>query len=281
MASMTCHYYSSTLGNNIAINVIIPTPQGNEQIVDQDIQKQYQYETGLPVVYLLHGAYGDFSSWIRYSNIERYAQERCCAVVMASAGNYFYQDMYRGSAYRTFFTEELPMFITSVFPVSKKREDTYIAGFSMGGYGAWYLALSAPHLYAKAASMSGALDIAVLYRQASDGAIDNPFPWHDIFQDPEALSGSDRDLFTLYEQCRKNNTAPSLYQACGTGDFLYDINRSVKKRMEDMQADLVYEEGPGGHNWDFISSLYRLSLNIRWKYMACWASTGLRSRIAS
>ena len=138
MASMTCHYYSSTLGNNIAINVIIPTPQGNEQIVDQDIQKQYQYETGLPVVYLLHGAYGDFSSWIRYSNIERYAQERCCAVVMASAGNYFYQDMYRGSAYRTFFTEELPMFITSVFPVSKKREDTYIAGFSMGGYGAWY-----------------------------------------------------------------------------------------------------------------------------------------------
>ena len=165
MASMTCHYYSSTLGNNIAINVIIPTPQGNEQIVDQDVQKQYQYETGLPVVYLLHGAYGDFSSWIRYSNIERYAQERCCAVVMASAGNFFYQDMYHGSAYRTFFTEELPVFITSVFPVSSKKEDTYIAGFSMGGYGAWYLALSAPHLYAKAASMSGALDIAALYKQ--------------------------------------------------------------------------------------------------------------------
>lgn len=79
----------------------------------------------------------------------------------------------------------------------------------------------------------------------------DPFPWHDIFQDPEALSGSDKDLFTLYEQCRKNNTAPSLNQACGTEDFLYDINRSVKKRMEDMQADLVYEEGPGGHNWDF------------------------------
>ena len=143
------------------------------------------------------------------------------------------------------------MFITSVFPVSKKREDTYIAGFSMGGYGAWYLALSAPHLYAKAASMSGALDIAVLYKQATGGAIDNPFPWHDIFQNPEALSGSDRDLFALYGQCRNDNTAPRLYQACGTGDFLYEINRSVKKRMEDMQADLVYEEGPGGHNWDF------------------------------
>ena len=222
MASMTCHYYSSTLGNNIAINVIIPTPQGNEQIVDQDVQKQYQYETGLPVVYLLHGAYGDFSSWIRYSNIERYAQERCCAVVMASAGNFFYQDMYHGSAYRTFFTEELPVFITSV---------------------------------------SGALDIAALYKQASEGAIDNPFPWHDIFRNPEMLSGSDKDLFALYEQCRNNHMVPSLYQACGTEDFLYDINRSVKMRMEDMQADLVYEEGPGGHNWDFWDAYIRRILD--------------------
>ena len=65
------------------------------------------------------------------------------------------------------------------------------------------------------------------------------------------LSGSDKDLFALYEQCRNNNMVPSLYQACGTEDFLYDINRSVKMRMEEMQADLVYEEGPGGHNWDF------------------------------
>ena len=68
--------------------------------------------------------------------------------------------------------------------------------------------ISAPYLYAKAASMSGALDIAVLYRQASDGSIDNPFPWHDIFQDPEALSGSDRNLFTRYEQCRKSRRHP-------------------------------------------------------------------------
>ena len=101
------------------------------------------------------------------------------------------------------------------------------------------LALSTPHLYAKAASMSGALDIAALYEQASGGAIDNPFPWHDIFQNPEMLSGSDKDLFALYERCRRNNMVPSLYQACGTEDFLYDINRSVKLRMEDMQADLV------------------------------------------
>ena len=251
MASMNCHYYSATLKNNISLNVVIPSPQGNEQIVDKSVQAQYGYESGLPVVYLLHGAYGDYSSWMRYSNVERYAQDRRCALVMASAGNNFYQDMYRGLAYRKFFTEELPTFITSVFPVSKKREDTYIAGFSMGGYGAWYLALSTPDLYSKAASMSGALDIAASYEQSASGIIDNPFPWNDIFEHPEALAGGDRDLLELYRRCQENGTAPSLYQACGTEDFLYKMNQEANSRMKNMGADLIYEEGPGGHNWDF------------------------------
>ncbi len=251
MAFMTCHFYSSTMKRNTAINVIIPTPQGNEQITDTATQERYAYDKGLPVVYLLHGAYGDYCSWMRFSNIERYAQEHCCAVVMASGGNEFYQDMYRGLSYRTFFTQELPAFITSIFPVSKRREDTFIAGFSMGGYGAWYLALSTPGLYSKAASMSGALDLAASYESARKGKIDSPFPWNEIFENPEALEGSDRDLFFLYEKCRQNGVIPELYQACGTEDFLYEMNQAAKRRMEDMGAVITYDEGPGGHNWDF------------------------------
>lgn len=251
MASMNCHYYSSTLQSNISLNVIIPTPQGNEQIISQTVQDHYNYESGLPVVYLLHGAYGDYSSWIRYSNIERYAQDRCIAVVMASAGNNFYQDMDQGLPYHTFFTKELPAFITSVFPISKKREDTYVAGFSMGGYGAWYLALSQPGRYAKAASMSGALDIAGLYQNVKNGSVSGPFPWEAIFKDPDALAGSDRDLFELLARCQTEGTVPSLYQVCGTEDFLYETNTAVRDRLKQMGADLLYKEGPGGHNWDF------------------------------
>ncbi len=251
MASMTCHYYSSTLMRNIALNIIVPTPTSNEQIVDENTQKQYGYETGLPVVYLLHGAYGDFSSWIRFSNIERYAQDRHIVAVMASCGNNFYQDMAKGDKYQTFFTRELPSFIRSIFPVSKKREDTYVAGFSMGGYGAWYLALSAPEVFAKSASLSGALDIAGLYEQALSGTVDSPFSWDAIFGNPATLAGSDKDLFELYARCQKNGLAPELYQACGTEDFLYQMNLDARKRMADLGANVLYEEGPGGHNWDF------------------------------
>lgn len=251
MASIHCQYYSFALKHNVDINVIIPTPEGNEQITSDETKKMYPYKDGLPVVYLLHGAYGNYSSWLRFSNIERYAQKSCCVIVMANADNSFYQDMYSGSAFYTYFTEELPVFITSLFPVSKKREKTYVAGLSMGGYGAWYLALSKPELYSKAASMSGALDIVKLYEMAQTGKIEAPFLWNQLFEKPNELEGSTADLFKLIDDCQKKKLVPELYQACGTNDFLYDMNHSVLERLNKKGVSVIYEDGPGEHDWDF------------------------------
>lgn len=103
MASMNCHYYSYSLGHTVDVNVFVPTPEGNEQITSESAKKAFPYEKGLPVLYLLHGAFGDYSSWMRFSNIERYAQKHCCVVVMASAENSFYQDMYHETATSPFF----------------------------------------------------------------------------------------------------------------------------------------------------------------------------------
>lgn len=251
MAVMTCNYFSFALKRNTTINVFIPTPEGNEQITNDNVKQHYRYKEGLPVVYLLHGAYGNYSSWFRFSNVERYAQKHCCALVMASADNNFYQDMYLGDDYHTFFTKELPEIVTNLFPISKKREDTYVAGFSMGGYGAWYLALSNPEKYCKAASMSGALDIAALYKQNTANVIPAPISWNQLFEHPEALEGSKADLIRLYDDCVAAGIVPELYQTCGTDDFLYDMNLSVKEQMEQRKASLVYREGDGGHTWDF------------------------------
>ena len=105
---MTCNFFSFALKSNVSANLFIPTPEGNEQITDETVRQRYQYETGLPVVYLLHGAYGNYFSWMRFSNVERYAQKHCCVLVMASAENSFYHDMYHGGAYYSFFSKELP-----------------------------------------------------------------------------------------------------------------------------------------------------------------------------
>lgn len=253
MALMETHYYSFSMKSNITLNVFVPTPGSSEQITEMNHTDKYDYDAGLPVLYLLHGAYGDAFSWVRYSNIDRYAQDKGIVVVMASAENSFYHNLQSGKKYKTFFTEELPTFIKNVFPVSKNREKTYIAGFSMGGYGAWYLGLSRPDLYSKAASMSGALDIAGLYANVANGESDNaPFSWKDCFENPEHLAGSDSDLFTLYDKDVANGCVPELYQAVGTSDFLYQSNLYVKSELEKRKANFTYVEEKGyGHNWDF------------------------------
>lgn len=92
----TCHYFSLALSHNVEVNVVIPTPEGNEQITAKGPQSRYDYEGGLPVVYLLHGAYGDNNSWTRFSSVERYAQDNNCIAVMAGVENSFYQDMAHG-----------------------------------------------------------------------------------------------------------------------------------------------------------------------------------------
>ena len=248
---LTCHYFSFTLHRNTEINIVIPTPEGDEQIAAVGKDVRYDYENGLPVVYLLHGAFGDNSSWMRYSSIERYLQSHNMIGVMAGVENSFYQDMVHGGKYYTFMTEELPAYITRLFPASKKREDTYIAGLSMGGYGAWYLALSRPDLYSKAASMSGALDIEKIF-SGHVNRKDDAFRWKDMFGDLKSLEGTDSDLFTLYEKDRKKGCVPELYQSCGDKDFLFQMNRSAHERMTKLGADITYSEVPGyEHTWDF------------------------------
>jgi len=254
MALMEVHYSSFAMGGNVTLNVFVPTPGSSEAITEMNHNPKYDYEKGLPVLYLLHGAYGDAFSWIRYSNIDRYAQERGIVVVMASAENSFYQDLKYGRKYYTFFTEELPTFIRSVFPVSKERSKTYVAGFSMGGYGAWYLGLSRPDLFSKAASMSGAIDIATL---GANRGQDQTFSWENSFADvlqadgSLELAGSKYDPFALYDKAVANGVVPKLYMACGTEDFLYRSNLHVKQVMEAKQADLKYVEDEGGHDWNF------------------------------
>ena len=253
MALMETHYYSFSMKSNITLNVFIPTPGSDCSITDITNNEKFDYENGLPVIYLLHGAYGDAFSWIRFSNIERYAQKYGVALVMASAGNSFYQDLKGGRSYTKLFTEELPLFIQNVFPVSKDRKKTFIAGFSMGGYGAWYLALTRPDIFGKAASMSGALDIAALFDSKDEKT--DVFSWEDCFgdavKDGNHLKGSKYDLFALYDKAISQGYRPALYQSVGTSDFLYDINQTAKKTLESRGADLTYEEGPGGHDWDF------------------------------
>ncbi len=130
--------------------------------------------------------------------------------------------------------------------MSDKREDTFVAGLSMGGYGAFKVALSAPETFGAAASLSGALDLPGMVGLQTPASL--PY-WQGIFGDPAAIAGSDHDLLHLAEKCRENGTLPRLYSWCGTEDFLYKGNLNFNASLAKLGIELEFHQCSGDHSW--------------------------------
>jgi S-formylglutathione hydrolase FrmB len=235
---MQMSLFSETLGMSTEIGVMLP------------LNAPLSAERGgkYPVLYLLHGLGGDHTEWTRHSAIERYAEEKGIALVLPRADRSYYMDMKQGGAYFTYLSRELPDIMKRVFAISGRREDTFVAGISMGGYGAFKLALRYPELYAAAASLSGGIDIV---RRASGANGFQPGEISRIFGSTRELRGSDDDLFTLAGKVAAGGKQPMLYQCCGTEDFLYEGNRAFLEQATSAGLKITYEEGPGEHEWGY------------------------------
>jgi len=199
-------------------------------------------------LYLLHGMSDDHTTWQRRTSIERYATEKGIAVVMPAVHRSYYADMANGYRYWTFVSEEVPARARNMFPLSAKREDNFVAGLSMGGYGAFKMALRHPDRFAAAASLSGALDTVDLVNLKDAAWITE---MRTIFGDLDELPGSDNDLFHLATQvAQSDQPKPKLFQWCGTEDFLYPSNLKFRDHVQNLPFDYTYSDGPGDHAWD-------------------------------
>lgn len=200
------------------------------------------------VVYLLHGLSDDDSIWVRRTAIERYVASMNVVVFMPDVHRSFYSDMVHGGAYWRFVSQELPEWVERSFRVSTRKEKTFVAGISMGGYGAFKLALNYPERYQAAASLSGALDL-------SDPVFRNRDDLRQVLElvygDVNGFRKTGSDLLHLITRTEtRPDSCPLLYQWCGTEDFLYDCNTSFKNAAESAGLPLTYEESPGSHEWN-------------------------------
>lgn len=200
-----------------------------------------------PTLYLLHGLSDDHTIWQRRTSIERYAEEKGLAVIMPAVHRSFYNNMANGYRYWDFVSEEVPAKARAMFPLSARRAENYVAGLSMGGYGAFKMALRHPERFAAAASLSGALDVAGLV-----GPQDPAWQaeMRTIFGDLEGIAGSANDLFHLAEQVAQSDSPkPKLFQWCGTEDHLYPANTRFRDFAQSVRLDLTYSESKGDHSW--------------------------------
>lgn len=246
MALIQCNFFSEVLNLSTSMTVILPQ-ETTSQIGMQNKKEGKKHQT----LYLLHGLSDDDTIWTRRTSIERYVAPLGLAVVMPQVHQSFYTDMVYGNRYWTFLTEELPQIASSFFPLSEKREDNFVAGLSMGGYGAFKWALHHPDKFAAAASLSGALDMANSVIRKNDDARKGLFRL--IYGDQE-IAGTANDLLWLLEQGDKLEQKPLLFQSCGTEDFLYEDNLSFHEACLKSSYELTYQFPPGEHEWGYWDS---------------------------
>jgi putative tributyrin esterase len=237
------NFFSEALTLRSTMYVLLP----QRTIAETKNKRTPKYRT----LYLLHGHSDDHTAWMRWSSIEKYVEGLNLAVVMPAVNLSFYTDMVHGGAYWQFISEEVPTVVRDMFSLSSKREDNFAAGLSMGGYGAFKLALTHPDRYTAAASLSGAVDIrdeVVANERHGEAWLDG---MRNVFGDLSKVPGSKHDLFVLAKKAAKAPVKPRLYQCCGTEDFLYAGNVRFRDAMRKLPLDLTYEEGPGDHVWAY------------------------------
>lgn len=235
MAFLRCDFFSEALQMETSFQLVFP---------DKEDLKS------LPVVYLLHGLSDNATCWQRRVPVERYAQRYKVAVVMPEVQRSWYTDMAEGLAYFRYIHRELPDFCQRVFGVSKKREQNYVMGLSMGGYGAMKCALTQPFRYGGCASFSGALRVDTRYTRY----VDNPQmmrEWAAITGHKDGTLGPVADLRKLAAKAAGKAGLPRLYITCGAEDFLLDANHSFVETLGELGIPHDYEEWPGAHTWEF------------------------------
>lgn len=270
MAILRMNFLSRALRMNTNITVILPT-------INADYQMAGFEETYIPgmkfqVLYLLHGGSGDDSDYVNFTNITRYAEQHKLAIVMPSAGNSCYTDYEDGTKYYTYIAEELPRLCETLFPISTKREDTFIGGLSMGSHGAMKAAMNHPERYAAVLLMSGAsyrpgvpsvvktvngeFDFDNVMKSPVSGGIDEKL------NDMEYIKGTVNDVYSIAKQSvEQRKKLPKVYFRVGDCDHALYRAIAAEKDLREWGYETKIEVVQGrGHDWELWDESLKIAL---------------------
>ena len=251
--------FSETLQLFTPLTVYLPQDDGTFRSCPDLLQR---------TLIMLHGLGTNSSGWTRFSNVERYARERNIALVFPDGGYSFYSNMTNGKRYEDYIGKELPDLISRLFRVNTDRDSLYVAGLSMGGYGALKLAFTYPETFGRCASFSGALmngDADYLEKLKSyadpvhgregievDGLTKSCLESSlGVFGDTLSYR-PENDIVRLAEQAvRSGKPLPKILMTCGTEDFLYEINRRYHDLFTQLGLEIPFHTWSGAHEWPF------------------------------
>ena len=243
MALLQVNYLSKSLYRIVPLNVILPVDRFDANTNRYLNGKGCKYKT----LYLLHGLLGNYTDWVSRTRIQMWAEEKNLAVVMPSGDNAFYfNSRTPWNDYGTFIGEELVEVTRRMFPLSDKREDTFIAGLSMGGFGALRNGIVYSDTFSHVAGLSSAVHIFDdLSEKSNNGLFDNK----------KAAAGTDKNpRAAVEEMLSEHRCIPKFYMACGTKDDLMQANVAFRDFLQTKGLEVTWDEEDYGHDWDFWDS---------------------------
>lgn len=231
------------MGRNYKTTVVLPNSYAKSK-------------TYYPVLYLLHGAYGKYSDWLRSTPnknlVKDLSDQYDVIIVMPEGEKYsFYIDspVNKGSQFETFVTKEVVNTIDKTYRTIADRRSRAITGLSMGGHGALYLSAKHPELFCAAGSMSGAVDMGGMLDRDSAATVVA------LIQPVFGSQSTNQEMYNQYAVLRmvdsmKENKL-SLILDCGVDDFLIEPNRELHRRLLYHKVAHDYIERPGAHTWEY------------------------------
>lgn len=260
MAILTGQYYSAARKRLVSFSAVLP--------MDTKIERDHPaYEAGpFPTLYLLHGYSGNHMDWLYNGLVAMLAGKYRLAVVMPSGDNGFYlNNQFSGEAYGDFIGRELVEVTRKMFPLSRRREDTFIGGLSMGGFGALRSGLYFNDVFSAVIALSSALitdEVAKMKPGESNGVASYEY-YLNTFGDLSILPGSDNAPKALAAKKKAaGERLPRIFLACGTEDFLYPNNLDMHRYLEKLGVPHEWVTHPGIHDFDFWN--YALPVALDW-----------------
>lgn len=250
MAFIQMSIMSESLMRTVPVNVILPADKLTFPGMPKREPKPFK------TLYLMHGILGSSVDWVNGTRIQRFAEDNDLAVVMPSGDNAFYVDQPKaGNMYGEFIGKELVELTRKIFPLSDKREDTFIGGLSMGGYGALRNGLKYHDTFGYIVALSSALVIEDMPKRTNEGAImfaETRDYAEACFGDLDQLLESDKNPKWLVKKLVADGVKlPEIFMACGESDSLLPKNVDMADFLKENGVDVTFVTGPGNHEWDF------------------------------
>lgn len=246
MALISLNYLSKCLERKVTVNMIVPIDNPKREM----IQKPFK------LLVLLHGYNGDHTDWLTNTDIVNYAEEKNIMVALPAGENKFYADNgITGEMYGTFIGDELICMLRNMFFLSDRREDMYIAGLSMGGYGALINGLRFHETFGYIGALSPALFLEERNNDRGKRFFETTFAGQEVIN-------TEKDYhYLIGKSIERGERIPQIFLACGKQDFWSNGCGKFSTQLDKLKIEHTYIEDEGDHDWSFWNTYIKKMLD--------------------